>query len=460
MSTDNKSIAQKCFATASGALAKGNFDYAIQMYTICVKQDPGNLLFRQSLRGAEKKMYGDNGSGAKMASMKLMGPTGKAKKARMQKDWKTLAEAAEEGLAVNPWHAGFNADLGDALRELGHAETAIFAYEESIKADGTNKDVLRSLGGLFEARGDYVKASGAWERVAKLDPYDGEARSKVTAMQAQSAIKKSGLGEAQSTRTVSTGYETDTRLSKGQQVDGPGMSVESDLLRTIRKDPKNKDNFLKLVDYYKREGRLADAAQQLEEAVQVSGGDTNIKEMLEDVQLEIMRNELQETKQQATEASDDASLKQKCGELAKELTTREIDVFSRRMERYPNDLRLKFELGQRFMRVGNWQKAIPLFQISRGDPRIKGESLFYLGRCFIHDNKATLGRRQFEAAIPEVNYDEKPELYKDLYYYLARVCEEQKDLKAAEEFYQKVLEVDYEFRDAVSRLDTLQAQGG
>jgi tetratricopeptide (TPR) repeat protein len=460
MSSDGKSIAAKCFLTGNGALAKGNFDYAIQMYTICVKQDPGNLLYRQTLRGAEKKMYGDNGTGAKRAAMKLMGPTGKSKKSRMQKDWKSLAEAAEEGLAVNPWHAGFNADLGDACRELGHADVAIFAYEESIKADGTNKDVLRSLAGILESRNDFVKASGVWERVAKLDPYDGEARSKVMATQAASAIKQSGLADAESTRQVSTGYETDTRLTKGQQVDGPGMSIEADLLRAIRKDPKNKDNFLKLVDYYKREGKMVEAAKQLEEAVQVSGGDANIKEMLEDVQLEIMRNELQTARTKAGEQADDAALKQKLVEQQKELIARELDVYTRRTERYPNDMRLKFELAKLHMQVQNWQKAIPLLQASRGDPRIKGEALVALGRCFIKDNKVALGRRQYEAAMAEVNFDEKPDLFKNLFYSLARICEDQKDLKAAEEYYQKVLEVDYEYRDAVARLDALQAQGG
>jgi tetratricopeptide (TPR) repeat protein len=461
MSTDGKSIAVKCFVAGNSAVAKGSFDYAIQMYSACVKQDPGNLAYRQALRGAEQRLYGGNGTGAKMAAMKLMGPTGKAKKARMQKDWKTLAEAAEEGLAVNPWHAGFNADLGDACRELGHAEVAMFAYEESIKADGTNKDVLRSLAGILESRSDFVKASGVWDRVAKLDPYDGEARSKVMATQAESAIKKSGLAEAETTRPTSAyGYETDTRLSKGPQIDGPGMSVEADLLRAIRKDPKNKDNFLKLVDYYKREGKLADAAKQLEEAVQVSGGDANIKEMLEDVQLDLLQNELQAARAQASEQADDASLKQKVIELHNELVKRQLDVFSRRTERYPNDMRLKFELAKLHMQVQNWQKAIPLLQASRGDPRIKGEALVSLGRCFIKDNKVALGRRQYEAAIPEVNFDEKPDLFKNLFYSLARICEDQKDLKAAEEYYQKVLEVDYEYRDAVARLDALQAQGG
>jgi hypothetical protein len=36
------------------------------------------------------------------------------------------------------------------------------------------------------------------------------------------------------------------------------------------------------------------------------------------------------------------------------------------------------------------------------------------------------------------------------------LCEELQDKQAAEEYYQKVLEVDYTYRDAVKRLDGLQ----
>ena len=92
----------------------------------------------------------------------------------------------------------------------------------------------------------------------------------------------------------------------------------------------------------------------------------------------------------------------------------------------------------------------------RVDPRVKGESLVNLGRCFAQDKKPQLARRQYEAAVPDINFDEKPELFKELFYRLGQLCEEMKDPAAAEEYYQKVLEVDYNYRDTVDRLNKLQ----
>jgi tetratricopeptide (TPR) repeat protein len=62
--------------------------------------------------------------------------------------------------------------------------------------------------------------------------------------------------------------------------------------------------------------------------------------------------------------------------------------------------------------------------------------------------------------MPEIKFDDKPDLYKDLYYTAGKLYEKMKNLPAAEEAYQKVLEVDYSFRDTVDRLNKLQGGGG
>src|SRR5579872_6943654 len=461
MSTPEKNkIAADCWVRGNEAVRKENWDYAIQMYTTCVKLVPDNLMYRQSLRFTEYKKYGDNKSGAKLAGMKLMPIKGRIKKCRMSKNWAGVAEACEEGLAINPWDPQLGADLGDAAKELGYQEVAIFAYEESLKVDPGNIAVNKSLAGLLEERGEYKRAIECWQRILKVDPQSGEARSKITSLDARSVMDRGGYEGAESTRNVMAAHEVAKRLGLGKDADGPGMSVEADLARAIRKDPANKDNYLKLADYYKREGDLEKAEEPLLKALEVSGNDVSVREMLEDVQLDLMRKTLTVAKEQARNSADDASLKQRAGDLAGELLKRELEIYAVRVERYPNDMRIKYELGTRYMRVKKWQLAIPLFQQSRSDPRLKGESLLSLGKCFFYDGKAQLAIRQFEAAMPEVKYEDKPDLYKDLYYSAGRLYEELKSSKSAEEAYQKVLEVDYNFRDTINRLNKLQGGEG
>ncbi|MFN0051020.1 MAG: tetratricopeptide repeat protein [Planctomycetales bacterium] len=456
--TDNeRRIAAECWRKGNEAVPKENWDYAIQMYAQSVKLVPDNLMYRQSLRGTEYKKYGNNGKGAAMAGMRLMGVKTKLKKLHMSKDWKGSDQAAEEGLQVNPWDPQLSAVVGEACSKMGFLEVAVFAYEESLKADPTSKEINKALAALLEERGEYKRAVECWQRILKIEPTSGEARSKITQLDARTVMDRGGYEGATSTQNVRVGNVGNARASgSGRQADGPGMSVEADLQRAIRKDPANKDNYLKLADYYRREGQPENAEEQLKQALEISAGDLGIRELLEDVQLDLMRKAVELAKEQARAQPDQVEHKQRAGALANELLKRELEVFATRVERYPQDMRLKFELASRCMRVKKWSQAIPLFQQSRGDPRVKGESLVNLGKCFYYDGKASLAIRQFEAAFLEVTFEDKPDLYKDMYYSAGRIYEEMKNPAKAEESYQKVLEVDYGFRDAVQRLDALQ----
>jgi len=90
---------------------------------------------------------------------------------------------------------------------------------------------------------------------------------------------------------------------------------------------------------------------------------------------------------------------------------------------------------------------------------MKGEALLSLGKCFFYDGKPQLAIRQFEQAMPEVKFETQPDLFKDLYHSAGKLYEEMKNFPAAEEAYQKVLEVDYNFRDTVASLNKLQGGG-
>jgi len=270
-------------------------------------------------------------------------------------------------------------------------------------------------------------------------------------------MDKGGYEGAESSKGVMAAHEVAKRLNKTKDGDGPGASAEADLQRAIRKEPANKDNYTKLADHYRREGKLEEAEEHYQKALEVSGNDMGIRELLEDVQIDLMRKTHEISKEQVRTNPTDQSLKQRAVELGNELLKRELEVFASRVDRYPNDMRLKFELGSRYMKVKKWALAIPLLQQSRGDPRLKGEALVKLGKCFCYDNKLQLGIRQFEAAMSEVKHELNPDLYKELHYSAGIVYQELKNFKAADDEYQKVLEVDYDYKDTVDRLNKLQA---
>lgn len=432
-----------------------NWDYSIQMFSQCVTFEPDNLLFRQALRGVEMKKYGDNKAGAKMGGMKLMGPRGRIKKARLSKNWEAIDKAAEEGLAINPWDAQLNADVGEANRNLGNAAVAAFAYEKAVECDGENKGFCRALAELYEERGDFKLATGVWEKICRLDPMDGEARTRAQQAATKQVIDRGGYEGAESTKGVMADHEVAKRLNKQKQgqIDGPGQSEEADLQRAIRKEPDSPDGYIKLAGFYRKNKKLEDARQMLEKATEITGGDQSIKELAEDVELEILDQNLRLAREAA---GDDEADKKKLHELSREMLLRETEILRGRVDRYPADLKLKFRLGECFMKDKKYAQAIPLFQQSSQDNRMEVRALSSLGKCFMQEKKYPLARRQFEKAVPKLDPHEQQAEFKEVHYWLGRLCEASGDAESAENHYGEVLAVDYEYRDCLQRLEKLQ----
>lgn len=461
MVADKKKIAAECWVKGNEALSRENWDYAIDMFQRAVGLAPDNLVYRQTLRGAECRKYKNNKTGARMAKMRLVGVKGKIKKARMQSKWEAVDRAAEEGLALNPWDPQLNADIAEACAHLGYSDVAVFGYQKALEADADNKGYYQHLAQLQEERGEYDEARKCWERVHKLDPNDSSARSKVTQLEASAVMSRGGYEEAESTQDVKTAYDFDrpTKSAIPDAVETPGENLEVDLKHAIRKDESNPDNYLKLADLYRRQKRLDDAIEVLKQAFEVSGEDANIREQLEDVELVRMRQELERVKEGAQSDAGDESAREQAATLAKHLIRREIEVFSDRVKRYPKDTRLKYDLAQRLMRVKQWGQAIPLLQQASVDSRLEANVLVALGKCFLHDKRRELAQRQFERATEKIDAHDHPELFKESHYMLGRLYQEAGRRQDAEHAYNEVLAVDYEFRDTLQRLEELQARG-
>jgi tetratricopeptide (TPR) repeat protein len=453
------------FKKASEALAKGNFDYAVEMFTNCVRFVPDHLNYRQFLRGAECKKYRNNRSGASLAFLRVAGVRTKTAKARYQKNWRELDHAAEEGLAINPWDAQFNADVGDAATHLGYNEVAIFSYEKAVETDSKNKEFLRSLARAYERKIRYPEAIRIWERVRELDPLDTEARTKITGLNATNTIESAGFDKAPALKdvVVKQGYEESIKGDVEQ--DGPaapGESAEADLLHAIRKEPTAVGNYLKLADLYRRELRFDDAIAIYQRALEVTGGDINIRERLEDVQLEMGRRNRDFLKQDADQHPQDAALQQRLVDVKKELLQQEITVLSSRVERYPQDLRLKAELAQRFFQAGKSALAIPLYQQAAKDPRLEAVVLVSLGKCFLKERKNDLAEFQFKKAVLKLNASDHKLVLLDCHYWLGRLAEDALRSEDAISHYNEVIALDYNYKDgdARKRLEKLQGDRG
>ncbi|MBL8852014.1 MAG: tetratricopeptide repeat protein, partial [Planctomycetaceae bacterium] len=177
---DKNKFASDCYRKGVEAVDKKNWDFAVEMFTTCARFVPDNVMYRQLLRNSEYKKYGDNKTGAgALAKSKLMGIRSRIKKAKAKAEWDEVDKACEEGLAINPWDVQLNVDLAEAAQARQYMEVARFALQEARNIEPSNKQLNQQLAELLEQRGEYDVAAKVWEHICRLDPLDGNARSRM-----------------------------------------------------------------------------------------------------------------------------------------------------------------------------------------------------------------------------------------------------------------------------------------
>lgn len=100
---DGGSMAERCWRAGNKRLGERNWNAAIEFYRQAVKRVPNRLVFRQSLREAEQRKYGNNGTGAVAANLLLTAVRLTIANLRLQENWAALDETSKDRLQVNPW---------------------------------------------------------------------------------------------------------------------------------------------------------------------------------------------------------------------------------------------------------------------------------------------------------------------------------------------------------------------
>jgi len=445
-------MAAECYRKGTDAMNKQNWDLAVAMFTNCVKIKPEPLNYRQLLRNSTKKKFDDNGTGAgTFAKAKLIGIRSRIKKARTKEDWDEVCVIAEEGLLINPWDAGLNAELARACIKLERTEVARFSFLEAIKSATKDKALHVEFADLLEERREYDEAMKICQRIQVIDPKDMHIRSRIQNLAAMKTTDRGNYETAENTRDVTTSANA---LNPNKKED---IGTQEEVLRhAIRREPDALEHYTKLAHFLKSSKKLEEAYEIMQKALEVSNDDTTIREQTEDYELLVMLKKITIAKEKANE-SEDADDRKEVASMSKELRQRKIDIFTARVERHPTNMKIKLELAQLLMQLQQWKSAIKLLQQASQDPRLKTRALVNLGKCFVYDKKPALAKGQFEQAVPNLDYDTDPAVYLDCQYLLGRVCEETGDTEGAIKAYGDVLGREYDYKDATERFEALQS---
>jgi tetratricopeptide (TPR) repeat protein len=133
----------------------------------------------------------------------------------------------------------------------------------------------------------------------------------------------------------------------------------------------------------------------------------------------------------------------------------QISECQKRVEKFPTDLVIRYEMGSLYFQAGKISEAIQELQKAQGNPHKRIASLSLLAQCFAKRKMFDLAARTLQNAIKEkpVLDEEK----KDLIYQLGSVLESTGKKEEAIEQFKFIYETDIGYKDVAAKVDAFYA---
>ena len=377
----------------------------------------------------------------------------RAKISALQKGGKLEAALVEceKLLSRNPLHS-LNVELAVEIAEAsGHADAALFTVESAYENNPDDMKLLRRVAEFYMKVGDYTKARDAYAKLNAFLPNDqqifkqlkdAEARVTMAAGWEETSGKKDGYRDLIANKDQAAKLDM---KAKSVQSGSDAEALIDEAKQRIAAEPNNLNFYRALARVYLQNKRFNEAVQTLEDARKINAADPELDRAITQAKISAFEAKIDEIKA-AGKAAEAA-------ELEGEMNQFVFDDLSARVQRYPNDLKLRFELGVLYFKYEYFDEAIGQLQMAQRSPKERVESLFYLAKCFAKKGQRDMAVMQLETANEQLEIMD--DLKKKVVFELGVLAEESGDYEKAFSFYKDVYGADIGFEDIGVRMERI-----
>ena len=397
MAVDLAQKAQNFANRGRQALETGKYDLAVDMLMESVSAAPDVLETRKLLRAAQIANFKKNGKagfGAKlgyiMARQKIMGLVKKGRGAE------AMAEA-EKLLCQNPLDADNIEAAVKAAEAAGKADHAAISIEAAYECSNKDPSLLERVATYYTMAKRWDKARDAYRKLSEMKPGDqrvmqllknAEAQATMNSGWSETAGKKGGF------QNLIANKEQAAKLDAANKAVVTGDDAElliQEKLKQIEAEPKNMNARRALARIYIQGKRFYEAIDVLQQAIEVSGTmDPELDRMLSQTKIQYYDQQIEALRANGQE-EDAVNLEGEKNQFV-------FDDLAMRVERYPNDLHLRFELGKQYFTYGYYDDALTHLQLAQKSPKDRLWALYYLAMCFLSQGQSDMGVMQLETA--------------------------------------------------------------
>lgn len=450
---------QQLFERGRQSFERGDFQYAHDLISQCVAEDPANVIYLQHFRANLQKKHGERKKGGTFSALKLKrsGRSAVAKPAS-KGEWIEAFRAGCEVLKGDPWDVGTLIEMADACKVRKLRDGQLFFLKWALDVESKDLEANRNAAAALAETGEFDQAIACWRRVLEVKPADQEATHEISRLSVEKTLHTGGYNQEMLSGSTEMKWRQADQSDGEASVEKPkldGKSEEQRLMDAISADPASVENYVKLAELCTAGQRHADAERALAKALQVSGGgDLRIRELWEDAQLRRLGQQVEIARRRAAEEETPEA-----AELAKKMHEQtqqsELEIYAARAARDPHNTAVQFDFAVRAKKTGKYREAIQAFQVARSDKRRLAESQLMLGECFQHIEQYKLAMSSYEAALEACDRATQGDLYRLALYRAGVLATGLKDLDRAEKHLSDLAGLDFGYRDVADRLDKI-----
>jgi tetratricopeptide (TPR) repeat protein len=451
--------ARALFTRGADALSRENLDYAITLLNQALELEPAFFDCRKALRDAQNRKAGAGGSGFFKKMLNRAGSSPQEAKARMAMG-KNPAEAlaiAEQMLNSDPNSAAAHRLIVDAGNALEMPRTVAMSYEALVKNSPKDKQLVMDFAKAVSAIGEASRAEKILMDLMRELPGDGDLRTALKDLSARKTMDEGGYaaleGGGGSYRDIlkdkkeAVSLEQEKRVQKSDDVT---ERLIGEYEARLPNEPQNFKLFRSLAELYTQKKKF-DRALELYDRVKKSdvGNDPSLDQSIAHTIVRQFDFQLEQLNPFDPEHAAQVE-KLKADKLAYQMAE-----CQKRVEKYPTDLAIRFEMGALYFQTGKITEAIQEFQKAQGNPYKRLAAMSYLAQCFAKRKMFDMAARTLQNAIKEkpVFDDEK----KDLIYNLGTVLESMGKKEEALEQYKQIYEMDAGYKDVSAKVEAFYA---
>ena len=448
MAVDLAQKAQNFTNRGRQALESGRYELAVDMLMEAISAAPDVLETRKLLRAAQIANFRKNGKVGFGAKIGYMVDRKKISALIRKGEFAEAMQESEKLLSKNPLDPDNIEAAVKAAEAAGKTDHAAITIEAAYECSNKDPALLERVATYYQMAKNWDKARDAYRKLSEIKPGDQrvqqllkntEAQATMNAGWEQTAGKKGGF------QNLIANKEQAKKLDQANKAMVTGDDAESLIAEKkaqIEKEPGNMNMYRALARLYMQNKRFAEAVQTLEQAQAINSADPELDRMLSTVRAADYEARIEALRAEGKTEEADA--------LEVEKNQFVFDDLATRVDRYPNDLHLRFELGYQYYIYEYYDDAVQHLQLAQKSPKDRLNALYYLAMCFLKKGQRDMAVMQLETARDQL--PTMDDLKKKVVYQLGLCAEEAGDYEKAYNYYKDVYSSDVTFGDLNERM--------